>query len=56
MKGKFPVISGGREPAYYCNSYNRDDETITAAGSGAITGYVQYWTKHIFVCDAFSIH
>ena len=29
--GKFPVISGGREPAYYCDEYNREGETITVA-------------------------
>ena len=54
-EGEFPVISGGREPAFYCNQYNRDGETITVAGSGAGAGYVQYWTKKIFVCDAFSL-
>lgn len=54
-RGKIPVISGGREPAYYCDEYNREGETITVAGSGAGAGYVQYWTKPIFVCDAFSI-
>ena len=55
MKGTIPVISGGREPAYYCDKYNRDGETITVAGSGAGAGYVQYWDRPIFVCDAFSI-
>lgn len=55
IDGEIPVISGGREPAYYCNKYNRDNETITIAGSGAGAGYVQYWTRPIFVCDAFSI-
>lgn len=54
-EGNIPVISGGREPAYYCDTYNRDGETITVAGSGAGAGYVQYWTTPIFVCDAFSI-
>ncbi|MFC2766439.1 MAG: restriction endonuclease subunit S, partial [Prevotella sp.] len=53
--GDIPVISGGREPAYYCDTFNRDGETITVAGSGAGAGYVQYWTTPIFVCDAFSI-
>ena len=53
--GTVPVISGGKEPAYYCNKYNRDGETITIAGSGAGAGYVQYWDMPIFVCDAFSI-
>lgn len=54
-EGEIPVISGGREPAYYCDKYNREGETITVAGSGAGAGYVQYWTKPIFVCDSFSI-
>lgn len=54
-EGDIPVISGGREPAYYCDTFNRDGETITVAGSGAGAGYVQYWTIPIFVCDAFSI-
>jgi type I restriction enzyme S subunit len=55
ISGNVPVISGGKEPAYYCNKYNRDGETITVAGSGAGAGYVQYWNTPIFVCDAFSI-
>lgn len=55
IEGDIPVISGGREPAYYCDTFNRDGETITVAGSGAGAGYVQYWTVPIFVCDAFSI-
>ena len=54
-EGVYPVISGGKTPAFYCNQYNRDGETITVAGSGAGAGYVQYWNEHIFVCDAFSI-
>lgn len=54
-EGDIPVISGGREPAYWCDTYNRDGETITVAGSGAGAGYLQYWTIPIFVCDAFSI-
>lgn len=53
--GTIPVISGGRQPAFYCNQSNRDGETITVAGSGAGAGYVQYWDEPIFVCDAFSI-
>lgn len=54
-EGDIPVISGGVQPAYYCDSSNRDGETITVAGSGAGAGYVQYWNTPIFVCDAFSI-
>lgn len=53
--GPYPVISGGREPAFYCNAYNRNNENITVAGSGAGAGFVQYWNQPIFVCDAFSV-
>lgn len=53
--GNIPVVSGGREPAFYCDTNNRDGETITVAGSGAGAGYVQYWSEPIFVADAFSI-
>ncbi len=54
-EGIYPVVSGGTEPAFYCDIYNRENETITVAGSGAGAGYVQYWNEPIFVCDAFSI-
>ncbi len=54
-EGVYPVISGGKIPAFYCNRFNRDGETITIAGSGAGAGYVQYWNERIFVCDAFSV-
>ena len=53
--GNYPVISGGREPAFYCNQYNREGETITVAGSGAGAGFVQFWNQKIFVNDAFSV-
>lgn len=55
IEGIYPVISGGRIPAFYCDKFNREGETITVAGSGAGAGYVQYWNEPIFVCDAFSI-
>lgn len=54
-EGAYPVMSGGRVPAFYCDKFNREGETITVAGSGAGAGYVQYWNEPIFVCDAFSI-
>ena len=54
-EGVYPVISGGKAPAFYCDLSNRNGETITVAGSGAGAGYVQYWNEPIFVCDAFSI-
>ena len=55
VNGEYPVISGGREPAFYCNRYNREGETITVAGSGAGAGFVQFWNQKIFVNDAFSV-
>lgn len=55
IPGDIPVISGGREPAFYINQANRSGEIITIAGSGAGAGYVQYWNTPIFVNDAFSI-
>lgn len=55
VEGDIPVISGGKLPAYYCNSSNREGETITVAGSGVYAGYVQFWDKPIFVSDGFSI-
>ncbi|MCK8622731.1 restriction endonuclease subunit S [Prevotella sp. E13-27] len=55
VEGDIPVISGGKEPAFYINKSNREGETITVAGSGAGAGYVQYWNKPIFVNDAFSV-
>ena len=54
-EGKYPVISGGQQPAYYIDTFNREGETITVAGSGAYAGFVMYWNEPIFVSDAFSI-
>lgn len=43
VSGDIPVISGGKEPAFYCDTFNRNGENITVAGSGAGAGYVRYW-------------
>lgn len=53
--GEIPVIAGGQKPAYYHNVSNRYGITIAVAGSGAYAGFVSYWTKPIFLSDAFSI-
>ena len=53
--GIYPVISGGKLPAFYCDQFNKEGEIITVAGSGAGAGFVQYWNEPIFVNDAFSI-
>ena len=55
IEGSYPVISGGQQPAYFINKFNRNGETITIAGSGAYAGFVKYWKEPIFVSDAFSI-
>lgn len=55
IDGDIPVISGGQKPAYYNAHFNRENETITIAGSGAYAGFVSYWNEPIFVSDAFSI-
>ena len=54
--GEYPVIAGGRSPAYYHNLSNRTGETIVIAGSGAYAGFVSWWDRPIFVSDAFSVH
>ena len=54
-EGMYPVISGGQQPAYYIDHFNRNGETITVAGSGAYAGFVMYWNEPIFVGDAFSV-
>ena len=55
LNGEIPVISGGKEPAFYCDKFNREGETITVAGSGAGAGYVQYWNTPIFANDCFTV-
>ena len=55
IEGDIPVVSGGKEPAFYCNSSNRDGEIVTVAGSGAGAGYVQYWDVSIFANDCFTV-
>ena len=55
VEGVYPVVSGGRLPAFYCDKFNREGETITVAGSGIGAGYVQYWNEPIFANDCFTL-
>ncbi|MEB7586964.1 restriction endonuclease subunit S [Serratia rubidaea] len=55
VDGIIPVIAGGRTPAYYHNTSNRDGQTIVIAGSGAYAGFVSWWEQPIFVSDAFTV-
>lgn len=55
VKGKFPVIAGGQEPAYFHNESNRDANTITVSASGAYAGFVNYFETPIFASDCNTI-
>ena len=51
--GNVPVMLGGQEPAYYCDTSNHDGEAIVMSRSGAYAGFVSYWNEPIFVTDGF---
>jgi type I restriction enzyme S subunit len=53
--GSIPVVANGPEPVYSHSEFNRDGETVVVARSGANAGYISFWTKPIFLTDAFSI-
>ena len=54
-EGIYPVILGGREPAYYIDKYNHIGKAIVISRSGASAGYVSFWNEPIFVTDGFLI-
>lgn len=54
VAGDFPVIAGGKKPAYYHNVQNRNGNCITVASSGT-AGYVDFHEKPIFASDCFTI-
>ncbi len=53
--GPYPVILGGREPAYYIDRYNHEGKAIVVSRSGASAGYVSFWNEPIFITDGFLI-
>jgi type I restriction enzyme S subunit len=53
MPGGIPVILGGQEPAYFCDTSNHDGEAIVISRSGAYAGFVSFWNQPIFVTDGF---
>ena len=55
VSGKYPVILGGKEPAYYINQYNHVGKAIVISRSGASAGYVSFWNEPIFITDGFLI-
>lgn len=50
-EGNIPVVAGGKEPAYYHNVHNREENVITISASGAYAGFVNYWNEKIFASD-----
>jgi len=55
IHGEIPVILGGKEPAYYCDTANHYGEAIVISRSGAYAGFVSYWNQSIYVTDGFII-
>ncbi len=53
--GIYPVILGGKEPAYYIDKYNHTGKAIVISRSGASAGYVSFWNEPLFVTDGFLI-
>lgn len=51
--GPYPVILGGKEPAYYIDKFNHIGKAIVISRSGASAGYVSFWNQPIFVTDGF---
>lgn len=54
-EGIYPVILGGREPAYYIDRFNHTGKAIVVSRSGASAGYISFWNEPIFVTDGFLI-
>lgn len=54
-EGQYPVILGGREPAYYIDRFNHTGKAIVISRSGASAGYVSRWDEPIFITDGFLI-
>ncbi|MFN2925389.1 restriction endonuclease subunit S [Lachnospiraceae bacterium YH-ros2228] len=53
--GPYPVVLGGREPAYYIDQFNHTGKAIVVSRSGASAGFISHWNEPIFVTDGFLI-
>ncbi|WEK82979.1 MAG: restriction endonuclease subunit S [Mycoplasma sp.] len=49
--GKYPLISGGVKPSFYCSTFNTDGKYFTISKSGS-AGYISFWNEPSFVNDA----
>ncbi|WRE38319.1 restriction endonuclease subunit S [Helicobacter pylori] len=54
--GKVPVISGGRQPAYYHNEANRSGETIAISSSGVMLAMLVIGIFLFFLLTLFLFH
>jgi type I restriction enzyme S subunit len=54
-EGPYPVIAGGKSPAYFSSRFNRDGLTITISASGANAGYVALRKGKIWASDCSTI-
>lgn len=54
-EGPYPVILGGKEPAYYISRYNHDGKAIVISRSGASAGFASFWNEPIFITDGFLV-
>lgn len=50
VKGKYPVIAGGKSSPYYHNKYT-DENVVTVSASGANAGFVSYHPEKIWASD-----
>ena len=55
VAGNVPVISGGKQPAYYHNKSNREVPIVTVSASGAYAGFVNFFNQPIYASDCFTI-
>ncbi len=55
IPGPYPVIAGGKKPAYFHNRANRTGQTITISASGASAGFVAFFDEPIFASDCSTI-
>ncbi len=55
VAGNVPVISGGKQPAYYHNKSNREVPIVTVSSSGAYAGFVNFFNQPIYASDCFTI-
>ena len=56
IKGKYPVIGGGKQPFGYHNNFNTDEDTILCSKSGAYAGYISKYNNKVWMSDCFAIY